>query len=942
MSSKQKSVSSKSHSQLRSENLQKSKSSGSDSPPQRLSQAPILHHDGLDEPPGGSGFLAHMNNAPESPGEGRPKTPKKAWERSYKKFLKGFSHQQQYQKHREGPERPFPPRCTFEPMISPPDVEPSKSDDSQGSRKLFGKIRSGGNSHSLSGSAAAGGLFRKFSGEHLIPPQQQQESPLLPAHNLSSNNKRVSAGGGPPADTIATPTLLPQRRSERSHHEGGADQESAVRGGHLFQAVFKHRGRSNSGSDRNSEGNLSNSPASTEGHRRISSNQTIDSLDSTLRKGQERTYSPTNARFIQNQTEEHHVNLPQIPSITVTTTAPTNNNKEDLEGTIRGGAPYQKVKPVESGLTALLRNSNGTNYGGGPTAYEEPESNQISQTTEMKKAFTEFHNSSEYAKDSTSAFLGDDSSKYKADYFTTYNQMISRNSAMTLSERYVPPISENSGSLPLPPVAEDVVPLRSVRVLKQIMEPINWQSGKRYLIAPAILASCPIQILTILSGSNENQCSAAFGKLLLGNATVAFVGRNRPSPKEGYGWCRCALVLRQNYLLEYDDETMTNGLPRGFAHLESAVCKPHSDFSNAFELEFYDSPCTKTEKRVLMVRVKSQEERDRWVSCVNEAARLTIDDLYEYDENVQFGKGRYASVYPARRKTSANSKRSFLAPDCAVKIIDKSEFWSRVVKGQERADTLVRETSVQATMSAKCGGLPTFLKIRGFFETSTNVVMELELQQGIDLFQYISKKGVLEETEAAHIMRDVLYSLDAMRCVGIAHRDVKPANILMSSNTDGTAAKVADFGMSTFAGVDGLVHGRCGTPGYVAPEIFNAGIHGGYGNKVDIFSAGVTLYVMLCGYEPFYGESDHELIAANKAAQVDFPEGDWARISADARDLVKLMLQADSEKRISPSQALIHPWMLKNAPSAPWPDVSIGSMTLKASGVPELAACTIS
>lgn len=59
------------------------------------------------------------------------------------------------------------------------------------------------------------------------------------------------------------------------------------------------------------------------------------------------------------------------------------------------------------------------------------------------------------------------------------------------------------------------------------------------------------------------------------------------------------------------------------------------------------------------------------------------------------------------------------------------------------------------------------------------------------------------------------------------------------------------------------------------PEIFSAGVHGGYGNKVDVFSAGVTLYVMLCGYEPFYGESDAELVAANKEAKLEFPESDW-------------------------------------------------------------------
>jgi serine/threonine protein kinase len=196
----------------------------------------------------------------------------------------------------------------------------------------------------------------------------------------------------------------------------------------------------------------------------------------------------------------------------------------------------------------------------------------------------------------------------------------------------------------------------------------------------------------------------------------------------------------------------------------------------------------------------------------------------------------------------------------------------------ERADTIVRETSVQATLTAKCSRLSTFLQIRDIFETVDHFVIELELLEGTDLFRHVSSKSVIEEEEAAQIMRDIFTSLDAMARIGIAHRDIKPANVLMCDREKcGVSVKVADFGMSGFAGVDGHLRGRCGTPGYVAPEMWTAAVHGGYGNKVDVYSAGVTLYVLLCGYEPFYGESDAELIAANKAALVDYPEEDWSR-----------------------------------------------------------------
>ena len=126
-------------------------------------------------------------------------------------------------------------------------------------------------------------------------------------------------------------------------------------------------------------------------------------------------------------------------------------------------------------------------------------------------------------------------------------------------------------------------------------------------------------------------------------------------------------------------------------------------------------------------------------------------------------------------------------------------------------------------------------------------------------------------------MLDLLSCLNLLDQVGIAHRDIKPANLLMcqDDHINGEKIKIADYGMASFVGVDNLVRGRCGTPGFVAPEILVTGANGGYCNKVDMFSAGVTLYVMLSGYEPFYGESDAELIDANRKAKVDFPHADW-------------------------------------------------------------------
>lgn len=562
-----------------------------------------------------------------------------------------------------------------------------------------------------------------------------------------------------------------------------------------------------------------------------------------------------------------------------------------------------------------------------------------------------------------------------------------------------------------PESGADFSPERALRSLKG---PEQWTKGEKNAILPGVLSMCPIQVLNNImskeevppsrpsltsrgshsgfgigsiisqdegadsngwffadhhqptpaggmlpchggSVSSSTVLPSVFGKIVLGKATVAPLGM-RSFFNEVYGWCTGVFILRQNYLFEYREGDSLNGLPWGYAHLPLAEVYPHKHFTNALHMEFFEKPCSKSGKRSLLIRVENKGERDRWVSLLQSAARMTMHDLYDVDESEgapEFGNGRYAVVRPAKRRdrrmamsysdtryphttTSQESFRNVSSYDslgggkssnpdlqgavgeydCALKIIDKTEFWSLVKKGRERADTLVREAAVQTTLAVQGVDTPGFLRLRNIFETGEKLVLELELLKGTDLFQHVSSRGILHEVEAAHIMRDLLNCLNVLDQVGIAHRDIKPANLLMchnEENNDGPKIKLADYGMASFVGVDNLVRGRCGTPGFVAPEILLTGVNGGYGNKVDMFSAGVTLYVMLAGYEPFYGESDAELIDANREARVDFPHADWHTVSIEGRDLIERLLVVDPSKRIGPSEALRHPWITRRA-----------------------------
>jgi len=319
-----------------------------------------------------------------------------------------------------------------------------------------------------------------------------------------------------------------------------------------------------------------------------------------------------------------------------------------------------------------------------------------------------------------------------------------------------------------------------------------------------------------------------------------------------------------------------------------------------------------------------------WITRIENCNKLQISNFYEYpvtDDGTILGTGRYATIRRSKKKQGQSESRgNFIADighetraehysngdtsssnkgasrsgimkkkpsfsslsmvtqtteyDCALKIINKNLFWDRVAKKEERLDALVRETAVQATLSAFYDDLPLFLKLKTVFETCDTYMMELECLDGSDLFRYVSSTGHLAEVEAAHIVRDVLVAIYALKRLGIAHRDVKPANIFMvrsssHENKNDARVKLGDFGMAAFVGADNKLYGRCGTPGYVAPEILSVGVNIGYENKVDVFSLGVTMYILLCGYEPFFGETDEELISANKEAKVDFPDLDW-------------------------------------------------------------------
>lgn len=100
---------------------------------------------------------------------------------------------------------------------------------------------------------------------------------------------------------------------------------------------------------------------------------------------------------------------------------------------------------------------------------------------------------------------------------------------------------------------------------------------------------------------------------------------------------------------------------------------------------------------------------------------------------------------------------------------------------------------------------------------------------------------------------------------------------------------------------------QCGTPCYIAPEILKREY---YGKPVDMWSAGVCLYILLSGYAPFYDEDQRRLFEKIKKGQYCFDEDAWGDISPEAKHLIAGLLQLDPAKRLTAAEALRHPWVL--------------------------------
>ena len=141
---------------------------------------------------------------------------------------------------------------------------------------------------------------------------------------------------------------------------------------------------------------------------------------------------------------------------------------------------------------------------------------------------------------------------------------------------------------------------------------------------------------------------------------------------------------------------------------------------------------------------------------------------------------------------------------------------------------------------------PGVLDLIAMHEDRDMIFLVLEYQPQGTLMSTLEKQPFLNEAEVRVIMEQVLLALDFLMIKKIVHRDIKLENILIKSIEDNSAheVRIADFGLAVLTPHDEAIHHKCGSPGYVAPEVFSGR---GYSYKADMFSLGAVLFNLLTG-----------------------------------------------------------------------------------------------
>ena len=230
---------------------------------------------------------------------------------------------------------------------------------------------------------------------------------------------------------------------------------------------------------------------------------------------------------------------------------------------------------------------------------------------------------------------------------------------------------------------------------------------------------------------------------------------------------------------------------------------------------------------------------------------------------------------------------------CAIKILEKSRMTDKddLTRVKREFDMLIKFNH------------PNVILVMEIFENISSYYSVMEYCEGGELFNYIVEKKRISENEASFFYYQLINGLEYIHSLGVVHRDLKPENILLTKDH---LLKIIDFGLSNyFIKGQKLLSTPCGSPCYASPEMVAGKEYDGV--KIDIWSTGIILYAMICGYLPFEDKNHDILFEKILKCKVEYPQF----LSNEVKDLLKKILVVDPKKRIDIPEIKKHSFFLK-------------------------------
>uniref|UniRef100_A0A669BGV0 non-specific serine/threonine protein kinase n=1 Tax=Oreochromis niloticus TaxID=8128 RepID=A0A669BGV0_ORENI len=208
----------------------------------------------------------------------------------------------------------------------------------------------------------------------------------------------------------------------------------------------------------------------------------------------------------------------------------------------------------------------------------------------------------------------------------------------------------------------------------------------------------------------------------------------------------------------------------------------------------------------------------------------------------------------------------------------------------------------------RASGGPHIVRILSLYENMHHgkkcLLIVMECMEGGELFSRIQARGdqAFTEREVSEIMHDIGMAIEYLHHMDIAHRDVKPENLLYTTKESNATLKLTDFGFSKFVLFYLLLSP---SPEVLGPEK--------YDKSCDMWSLGVIMYILLCGFPPFYSNTSQAISPGMKQrirlGQYEFPNPEWADVSEEAKQLIIQLLKTDPSERMTIGQFMNHPWI---------------------------------